>query len=105
MSRNRSLLLCAALLASACASQPDDSPSADDIQVAVPNAKIALPRVKATGDGSLKMTQKPRFEQPMTVVLELAGDPVAKVRARAPGMMMAASEKLNLQAQLRSQQD
>lgn len=105
MSRNRSLLFCAALLASACASQPDDAPSADDIQVAVPRAKIALQKVKAKGDTSLKLTQKPRFEQPMTVVVELAGDPVAKVRAQTATKMLAAADKINIEAQLRAQQD
>ncbi|MGZ6141796.1 MAG: S8 family serine peptidase [Myxococcales bacterium] len=93
------------MIASACASSLDDAPSADDIQVAVPKAKIALQRVKAKGDASLKMTQTPRFEQPMTVVLELAGDPVAKARAQAPGMKLATSAKLNIEAQLRSYQD
>src|SRR5438105_1443042 len=77
-------LLAAALFASAC-STGQSLDSAGDVALQTPPSKLALQRVEAAADGSLRITQKPRFEQPMTVVLKLAGDPVAMARSKSPG--------------------
>jgi minor extracellular serine protease Vpr len=99
----RSLLLCIAL-SSACASGLDGSANADDIQLQTPRAKLAVKRVTARGDGSLKISQAPRFEQSMTVVLKLSGDPVAVVRSRVPGKQIAAADKQGIESALGAQQ-
>jgi subtilisin family serine protease len=43
--------------------------------------------------------------QPLTVVLEMIGDPVAVVRSRAPGKQISESERRSVADGLRSQQD
>src|SRR5207302_2409983 len=43
--------------------------------------------------------------QPLTVVLKMAGDPVAVVRSRAPGKQISESERRSVADALRRQQD
>ena len=43
-------------------------------------------------------------DQPLTVVLKLAGDPVAVVRARAPGKTISEADKANIENDLAAQQ-
>src|SRR5260221_5954439 len=99
----RSLLLSAALV-SACASNLDGSADSADIQVSLHASKIALKRVTPRGDSSLKITQKPKFEQPMTVVLKLAGDPVAVVRSKSANRQIAVADKAGIESALAAQQ-
>ena len=104
MSNPRLLVLFAALL-SACSSGLSDGASSDDIQLGqVPAAKRALRRVQATGDRTLEMTGTPRFELPATVVLKLAGDPVAVVRGNAPGRKIAVADKAGIETALAARQ-
>src|SRR5258708_36923638 len=93
MFKPRFLLVSALSTALACSSSLDGASSSDDIQVQVPAAKRNLQRVAPAADGSLKVTQAPKFEQPLTVVLKLAGDPVAVVRGRAPSKRIASAAK------------
>jgi minor extracellular serine protease Vpr len=99
----RSLVLSAAFL-SACASGVDGSADSADITVSVHAAKVALKRVTARGDSSLQINQKPKFEQPMTVVLKLAGDPVAVVRGKSGNKQIAVADKANIESTLAAQQ-
>jgi len=83
----------------------DGSAASDDITLQVPASKRALKRVQPAGDTSLKIAQKPRFEQPMTVVLKLSGDPVALVRSRTTGKQITAADQAGIESTLRAQQD
>ena len=100
----RSLLFAFVALSAACSSGLDSSASTADIQLQTPHAKLALKRVTAQGDGSLTISQTPRFEQTMTVVLKLAGDPVAVVRSRVAGKKISVTDKLNIESSLAAQQ-
>ena len=105
--QKRSLLFAAALLFTACAGQTDDGASADDIALSVPRAKLSgVKPVQAKGDASLKLSARPRFEQPTTVVLELEGDPVAVVRSRTGSRRpLAAMERAQIESSLMAQQE
>lgn len=47
----------------------------------------------------------PLSQRPVTVVLKMAGDPVAVVRSRAPGKQLAESQRQSIERDLRSRQD
>src|SRR5438067_5621514 len=102
----RALVLSAVLLAACSSGLFGGDSSSDDIQLGqLPAAKRALKRIKATGgDSNLKLSVKPRFQQPATVVLKLAGDPVAVARGNAPDGKIAAADKAGIESQLAAQQ-
>src|SRR5260370_36033412 len=104
MFKPRFLLVSALSTALACSSGLDGASSSDDIQLSVPAAKRSLQRVAPAADGSLKVTQAPKFEQPLTVVLKLAGDPVAVVRGRAPSKKIASADKSSIESALAATQ-
>jgi minor extracellular serine protease Vpr len=54
--------------------------------------------------GELRPVVSPGQQRPMTVVLKMAGDPVAVVRSRMPGKRMAESDKKAIEGSLRAQQ-
>jgi minor extracellular serine protease Vpr len=47
----------------------------------------------------------PLAERPQTVVLKMAGDPVAVVRSRTPGKQLAEAQRQSIERDLRSKQD
>jgi minor extracellular serine protease Vpr len=47
----------------------------------------------------------PLTERPQTVVLKMAGDPVAVVRSRTPGKQLAEAQRQSIERDLRSRQD
>src|SRR5204862_2406082 len=47
----------------------------------------------------------PRTHRPQTVVLKMAGDPVAVVRSRTPGRQLAEAQRQSIERDLRSRQD
>jgi len=47
----------------------------------------------------------PLGQRPQTVVLKMAGDPVAVVRSRAPGKQLAEAQRQSIERDLRSRQD
>ena len=102
----RALVLSAVLLSACSSGLFGGDSSSDDIQLGqLPAAKRALKRIKATGgDSNLKLSVKPRFQQPATVVLKLAGDPVAVARGNAPDGKIAAADKAGIESQLAAQQ-
>jgi subtilisin family serine protease len=51
------------------------------------------------------LREAPLAAEPLTVVLKLAGDPVAVVRSRAPGKQISESERRSVADSLRRQQD
>ena len=102
--QSRSLFLAAALL-TACSGSLSSDQTADDLQAAGKPARLLqLTRVTAHGDGSLKLARAPRFEEPLTVVLKLSGDPVAVVRKNAPHKAISATDKISVESALASQQ-
>jgi len=104
MIMRRSFLFLAAV-STACSSGLFGSSSSDDVQLAVPHAKLGLKKVSPVADGNLKISQAPRFEQPMTVVLKMAGDPVAVARSKSANKQIAAADKAAIESTLSAQQD
>jgi minor extracellular serine protease Vpr len=78
-------------------------------------AIIALIPVSATAQSSGRHTLQratgaaisggPLAQRPQTVVLKMAGDPVAVVRSRAPGKQLAEAQRQSIERDLRSRQD
>ena len=78
-------------------------------------ALIALIPVSATAQSSGQHVLKrvtataipggPLGQRPQTVVLKMAGDPVAVVRSRAPGKQLAEAQRQSIERDLRSSQD
>jgi minor extracellular serine protease Vpr len=64
------------------------------------SGRPALERVTAT-----VIAGGPLTERPQTVVLKMAGDPVAVVRSRAPGKQLAEAQRQSIEHDLRSRQD
>ena len=64
------------------------------------SGRHALNRVTATAIPGGLLRQRPN-----TVVLKMAGDPVAVVRSRAPGKQLAEAQRQSIERDLRSRQD
>src|SRR3984893_5654485 len=64
------------------------------------SGRPALERVTAT-----VIAGGPLSERPQTVVLKMAGDPVAVVRSRTPGKQLAEAQRQSIEHDLRSRQD
>ncbi len=104
----RTLLFASAILAAcaACNVSPEDvSGNADDIQLQVPAAKLSPKRITASGDHSLVVSRTPRFEQPLTVVLKLEGEPVAVARSHMPNNKLHAAERMSIESALLHKQN
>jgi len=64
------------------------------------SGRHALQRLTGTEIPGGPLTQRPR-----TVVLKMAGDPVAVVRSRVPGKQLAEAQRQSIERDLRSRQD
>ena len=68
------------------------------------SAQSSKPLVRPDGAGALPAGVKPLTEQ-LTVMLQLADDPVAVVRSRAPDKKMAKADRDSLAHDLRGKQE
>ena len=65
----------------------------------------AAQRFELASTDEQPIREVPLAAQPITVVLKMAGDPVAVVRSRAPGKRISESERRSIADSLRRQQD